>query len=236
MGTAVAAAAPPLSDLAADIDAHHDLARQHAGQAFDHAVKAGLLLIEAKRQVRHGEWAKWLKANVKVGARQASNYMKVASLPDEKRSAVADLSLRKAVDHIARERGDRDNEPEAPKTPKPKQPQLTPRSEPTVKAASLWQMALEAAEWAGVSSEYVAELDEIDDEIVEAAQAAANAWQKLTNELRKKRVSTLPEVTRVFVKTEPVDETPTRVFVKTIDPDDDDLGDIPDFLQRKTHH
>jgi hypothetical protein len=66
MSTAVAAAAPPLSDLAADIDAHHDLARQHAAQAFDHAVKAGLLLLQAKEQVKHGEWLNWLRANVKV--------------------------------------------------------------------------------------------------------------------------------------------------------------------------
>src|SRR5262249_50605430 len=76
----------------------------HAGQAFDHAVKAGLMLIEAKRQVGHGKWEKWLEANVKVGIRQAQNYMNVATCPEEKRNAVAHLSLRKAIEHLARKK------------------------------------------------------------------------------------------------------------------------------------
>jgi Protein of unknown function (DUF3102) len=90
-----------LSDLARDINENHELAVMYVGQSFDHAVKAGLLLIEAKAQVKHGQWKNWLKANVKVGARQASNYMRVAACPDEKRSAVADLSLRKAIHELA---------------------------------------------------------------------------------------------------------------------------------------
>jgi hypothetical protein len=92
---------PALSDLAADINENHDLALMHVGQSFDHAVKAGLLLMDAKKQVPHGKWLAWLKANVKVGARQAANYMRVAACPDEKRSAVANLSLRKAIHELA---------------------------------------------------------------------------------------------------------------------------------------
>jgi hypothetical protein len=100
MGTAVAKA-PTLSDLAADINENHELARMFVGQAFDHAVKAGLLLIEAKKQVPHGQWLAWLKANVEVGTKQAQNYMKVAICPEEKRNAVAHLSLRKAIHELA---------------------------------------------------------------------------------------------------------------------------------------
>ena len=86
-----------LADLAAEINENHELAVMYVGQSFDCAVKAGLLLMEAKAQVQHGKWLNWLKANVKVSARQAQNYMKVASCPEQKRNAVADLSLREAV-------------------------------------------------------------------------------------------------------------------------------------------
>lgn len=106
MTQALAIAAPSLSDIAAEINQQHDLARVYAGQAFDHAAKAGLLLIEAKRHVPHGKWLAWLKANVKVSARQAQNYMKLASCPEQKRNAVADLSMRKAI-HDRRRRGGR---------------------------------------------------------------------------------------------------------------------------------
>jgi hypothetical protein len=102
MGTVVAKrTAIALSNLASEINENHELARMYVGQAFDHAVKAGLLLIEAKRQVPHGQWKQWVKANLKVGERQAQNYMKVASCPDEKRNTVADLSLRKAIHELA---------------------------------------------------------------------------------------------------------------------------------------
>jgi Protein of unknown function (DUF3102) len=77
MSTAVAKV-PTLSELATEINRNHELALDSMGKAFDHAVMAGLLLIEAKAQFPHGGWLKWLKANVKIGVRQAQNYMKKA--------------------------------------------------------------------------------------------------------------------------------------------------------------
>jgi Protein of unknown function (DUF3102) len=100
MSTAVAKV-PALSELASDINENHELALMYVGQSFDHAVKAGLLLIEAKAQFPHGGWLKWLKANVKIGVRQAQNYMKVATCPDKKRNGVAHLSMRKAIHALA---------------------------------------------------------------------------------------------------------------------------------------
>jgi hypothetical protein len=100
MTTAVAKV-PTLSELATEINRNHELALDSMGKAFDHAVEAGLLLIEAKAQFPHGGWLKWLKANVKIGVRQAQNYMKVATCPDEKRNAVAHLSMRKAIHALA---------------------------------------------------------------------------------------------------------------------------------------
>ena len=41
-------------------------------------LRAGLLLIEAKSLVAHGEWLPWLQANCKTGERQARTYMRLA--------------------------------------------------------------------------------------------------------------------------------------------------------------
>ena len=42
------------------------------------AIACGELLIEAKRQVKHGEWRPWIEANCKVPARTARHYMALA--------------------------------------------------------------------------------------------------------------------------------------------------------------
>jgi Protein of unknown function (DUF3102) len=113
--SAAVAKAPSLSELASDINRNHELALMYVGQSFDHAVKAGLLLIEAKAQFPHGGWLKWLKANVKIGVRQAQNYMKVATTPDEKRNAVAHLSMRKAIHALALQKVVKESDSAEPK-------------------------------------------------------------------------------------------------------------------------
>jgi hypothetical protein len=75
--------------------------------------------------------------------------------------------------------------------------------------AILWkaeQAKFHAEDQTGWNGMDAADQSEIDDEIIEATQAAANAWQKITNELRKKRASTLPA---------------------------EDIGDIPPELDRR---
>jgi hypothetical protein len=57
----------------------------------------------------------------------------------------------------------------------------------------------------------------ISDELINACQSAANAWQKV-NELRRKQASTLPQDGRSEVG---VDDPTT------------DLGDVPPFLDRR---
>jgi hypothetical protein len=74
-------------------------AAEHAWQgAVTHAIRAGELLIEAKAQVRHGEWLPWIEANFPGRPRTAQDYMRlarnarrVAYLPSV-REAVAALS------------------------------------------------------------------------------------------------------------------------------------------------
>jgi hypothetical protein len=79
----------------------HEAASNALRSGLDHAIKAGELLIEAKRQYgKHGQWAQWLADNVDLAERTAQAYMRLARLPIEKRNAVADLPLREALSAI----------------------------------------------------------------------------------------------------------------------------------------
>jgi len=50
----------------------------HLGQMAGHAVEIGSLLIEAKEQVEHGEFGKWLDENFQLKWRMANNFMQIA--------------------------------------------------------------------------------------------------------------------------------------------------------------
>ena len=52
--------APVLDDLAERINAEHDQAEAAFKTSLSHAMKAGVLLAEAKAAVPHGEWLPWL--------------------------------------------------------------------------------------------------------------------------------------------------------------------------------
>jgi hypothetical protein len=81
-------------------DAHAEAARSLRA-SVEHAIRAGELLIEAKRQHgRHGTWNQWLHDNIEFSERLAQAYMRLARLPVEKRNAVADLPLREALSAI----------------------------------------------------------------------------------------------------------------------------------------
>ncbi len=93
-----------LDILAAKIREHH----KAVGAAIVHAIKAGQLLLEAKRKVGHGNWLPWLEANCEMSERTAQNYMRIAKvlggLNDEaKAQRLADLCWRDmgAVDAIS---------------------------------------------------------------------------------------------------------------------------------------
>jgi hypothetical protein len=64
--------------LAASIRDHLGAAEAATSRGLEHAVAAGLLLIEAKELVEHGEWLAWLEANCRVGFRQAQTFMRLA--------------------------------------------------------------------------------------------------------------------------------------------------------------
>jgi len=91
----------PKGDLAKRINAEHQAAHRAAKTAVAHAIAAGVLLIEAKGRIHHGQWLAWLSDNFDFSAKTATGYMRLALLPLAKRQRVADLSLRQVLGVIA---------------------------------------------------------------------------------------------------------------------------------------
>jgi hypothetical protein len=90
-----------LPTLAARIRHEHEQVATSMMSAINHAIAAGELLLEAKRQVKHGAWLPWLAENCDIAERTAQAYMRLARTPLEKRNAVADLPLRDALASLA---------------------------------------------------------------------------------------------------------------------------------------
>jgi hypothetical protein len=92
--------------LAARIRAEHEAVAIAIKRGPEHAIAAGNLLIEAKKQLaRHGQWLPWLRDHCQVPERTASHYMRLARQGPEllsKSATVADLTVREAVALIAK--------------------------------------------------------------------------------------------------------------------------------------
>lgn len=72
-----------LAELAKRINAAHDAFETGMRQSLTAAAEAGELLINAKEQLRHGEWLPWLSDNFRGSHDMASRYMKLAGrLPE----------------------------------------------------------------------------------------------------------------------------------------------------------
>ena len=67
-----------LATWAADINHHHQQACLRAGEAINHAIEAGKLLIAVKQRLPHGEFGNWLEKNIQVTQRQAQRYIAAA--------------------------------------------------------------------------------------------------------------------------------------------------------------
>lgn len=94
------------------INEHHRVAFCKAGEALESARQAGLLLIEAKAALKHGEWLPWLEANIEFSARTAAGYMRLATRWDALKAnsqPVADLGLRDALALLAERPAGRDD-------------------------------------------------------------------------------------------------------------------------------
>jgi hypothetical protein len=92
-----------LPDLAARIRTEHEATAAALQSAVMHAMTAGDLLIEAKAQLKHGQWLPWLAKNCVISERTAQLYIKLAkhraTIEKEMKSAmgVADLTLNEAA-------------------------------------------------------------------------------------------------------------------------------------------
>jgi hypothetical protein len=89
-----------LPDLAARIRAEHQATSDALKRGLSHALTAGELLIEAKSQLKHGQWLPWLTEHCAMSDRTARLYMRVArgrKVIEAENGNVADLSVRGAV-------------------------------------------------------------------------------------------------------------------------------------------
>ena len=92
-----------LTDLGTEINDTHAQAILHAGEAMNHALRCGDLLIKAKATVQHGHWLPWLRQNIAFSERTAQAYMRIAQRSSclQIRNGVADLSVRGVLKELA---------------------------------------------------------------------------------------------------------------------------------------
>ena len=66
-----------LPELATTINGYYRRSNQAAVEAMEYAYKVGSALVDAKKQVAHGQWGSWIDANLDVKERQARKYMRL---------------------------------------------------------------------------------------------------------------------------------------------------------------
>ncbi len=67
-----------LVPLAKQINQEHQRTVAAAAVGLQHAVRAGLLLLKAKRAVGHGAWGRWIEEHCEFSQRTAEGYQRVA--------------------------------------------------------------------------------------------------------------------------------------------------------------
>ena len=93
-----------LTDLAARIKAEHEAVSVALKDSVRHAIAAGEMLIEAKEQLKHGQWLPWLNEHCTISERTAQLYMRTArnrEAIEANAQSVADLTLNEAAALLA---------------------------------------------------------------------------------------------------------------------------------------
>jgi hypothetical protein len=88
-----------LTDLAARAKAEHAAVAGALKTSLSHALAAGDILIEAKAQLKHGQWLPWLKS-CGISERTAQRYIRLArnrAIIESKSDTVSDLGIRGAL-------------------------------------------------------------------------------------------------------------------------------------------
>jgi hypothetical protein len=99
-----------ITGLAAEIRAEHEAVEAAAISAVEHAIRCGELLIEAKAQVRHGNWLPWLSENFDFTRQTATAYMRLYANRDQLQME-GPPSISAALKQIAAPREDRKEVP-----------------------------------------------------------------------------------------------------------------------------
>ena len=91
-----------LQELITQIEAAHAEVISAVRGGFPSAAKAGKLLLEAKKRVRHGEWKVWLEKHVRgISPRTCRVYMQLATVDPTKWPNSAKLSMAKVLLSLA---------------------------------------------------------------------------------------------------------------------------------------
>ena len=103
--TTIEAGSNWLADLAGRIKREHEAVSVALKDSVRHAIAAGELLLEAKKQVPHGGWLPWLADHCTMAERTAQLYMRCAknreAIENQIRNGAADLSLNEAAAMLA---------------------------------------------------------------------------------------------------------------------------------------
>ncbi len=165
-----------LSDIATDINRHHEQGTVHAMQAIEHAKIIGDLLIQAKLQVGHGGWLNWLSEHCDVSSRQAQRYIRVASKwTDIKYDAASHLTIDQTLDLFKTERQPDDCEESY------KWANKIPKDVFLIAAERMDKLIEEIAQWAKTNAEFIQSVDSIDATLaqftdIQEANDLLNKW------------------------------------------------------------
>jgi hypothetical protein len=82
-----------MSNLVPQIKAEYAKVLKAEGTALEHAIRCGELLIQAKGNMKHGEWAEWLGANIPeiAAVRTATQYIRLARNQDQIKLKAAEI-------------------------------------------------------------------------------------------------------------------------------------------------
>jgi hypothetical protein len=99
----------PSQALAAAINREVELAEATFSSTVQHAVRAGELLLEAKRALPHGGWRPWVEENFCRSLRTAQAYMRIAA--HRNAQGLAHLGIEGALKQIAKRSESRRDRP-----------------------------------------------------------------------------------------------------------------------------
>jgi hypothetical protein len=111
---------------AAYVNAEHEAGQRSQRESLEHYRKCGDRLLKKKAALKHGEWGKWLKANVKFNQQTATRYMRFAE--QAKLTTVVNLEeLWASTRHTPATNDDEPvPAPDRPKVPTPTPPKAEP--------------------------------------------------------------------------------------------------------------